>query len=507
MDPNNTEQAGNFSHKPDSMDDSSITSSEIGSVSELQQQIKALQAQLDSRAYNEQVILSSNKILQALSRRDTIEHILQLQCEQAELLHPGMHSSVLRLDDQTKQLFHIASVSLPQAYIEAINGTKIGADLGSCGAAAFSNSQVIVENIASHKNWQLFKTYALEANLHACWSQPIHSAQGKVFGTFAMYYEEPKKPSVRDLEYIEVQANIAAIVFEHKETEELLAAHQQKLAELVAEKTAKLESSIAELKDAQKQLIEAEKLAALNELVAGVAHEINTPLGITVTSISTCQDGLNNTLKAFEANNLKRSDLLRYFTNTKDLLAISMTALTRACEIVHDFKSVAVDLGSDENRKIELQQYMKEIIHTISPHYKRLPIRIEYQVDEKFEFVTHPGSLFQIISNLIQNAVMHGFEGSNSGHIWLNATVLPEQNRVRISVADDGVGMAKNILEKIFTPFFTTKRGQGGSGLGLSIVHNLVVKKLQGEIQVNSTLGKGSEFIITLPADLLSGAT
>lgn len=471
-------------------------------VAELQQQIKALEAQLHSQAYREQIILSSNKILQALSKRNNIEDILQLQCEQAELLHPDMHSSVLRLDKQTNQLFHVASVSLPQAYIDAINGVEIGDGVGSCGSAAFNNTQVIVEDIATHANWQPFKQYALDANLRACWSQPIHNAEGKVFGTFAMYYEERKTPSKRDLEYIEVQAHIAAIVFEHKETELLLAEHQERLSELVAEKTAKLEISLAELKDTQRQLIEAEKLAALNELVAGVAHEINTPLGIAITSISTCEDSLKQTLEAFEHSSLKRSDLQRYFTTTKDLQSISMTALTRASEIVRDFKSVAVDLGSNENRQINLQQYIKEIMHTISPNYKRSPIEISYQVEQNGEFVTHPGSIFQIISNLIQNSIIHGFEGREQGHVKLHANVLYAQKCVRISVADDGIGMSEPILEKIFTPFFTTKRGQGGSGLGLSIVHNLVVKKLQGDIQVKSTLGKGSEFIITLPLDL-----
>lgn len=503
---NNIDKSLNSDHGVDFKSKSDAVLSESTSVAELHLHIKALEAQLNSQEYREQIILSSNKILQALSKRNKIENILQLQCEQAELLHPGMHSSVLRLDDKTQQLFHVASVSLSNDYINVINGVKIGAEIGSCGAAAYSNSQVIVENIATHPNWQAFKKYALDANLQSCWSQPIHNSNGKVFGTFAMYYEAPKKPSQRDLEYIEVQANIAAIVFEHKETEALLAKHQDKLSELVAEKTAKLEVSLADLKNAQRQLIEAEKLAALNELVAGVAHEINTPLGIAVTSISTCEESLKQIIKAFETETLKRSDLLRFLNNSKDLQSISMKALSRASEIVRDFKSVAVDLGSNENRKIELQQYIKEIMHTISPHYKRLPIKIEYHVEQKFEFITHPGSLFQIVSNLIQNSIKHGFDGREHGNIWLKATVLPSKKHVKISVADDGIGMSKNILANIYTPFFTTKRGKGGSGLGLSIVHNLVVKKLQGDIQVNSTLGKGTEFIITLPTDLIGSA-
>ena len=234
---------------------------------------------LEDQKYQSQVTKSSNLILEALSRGADISEVLNLQCQEAEKLHPGMHASVLRLNRETGQLFHQASVSIQQAYIDAINGVEIGPEIGSCGRAAFIKELVIVEDINTHPFWAAFKDLALAAGLQACWSHPIKDSQGRVYGTFAMYYEQPQLPSDRDLEYINTQAKVSALVFEHREMQAELLLHQEKLSELVAEKTHQLEVSHQELQTTQKQLFEAEKYSAMNEMVAGLAHEINTPLG------------------------------------------------------------------------------------------------------------------------------------------------------------------------------------------------------------------------------------
>ena len=195
---------------------------------------------------------------------------------------------------------------------------------------------------------------------------------------------------------------------------------------------------------------------------------------------------------------MKKSVLTDCFDYLKESHVIGMNSLNRASEIVNDFKSVAVDLGSNDSRNVELQSYIKEVLHTISPNYKRLPYNISSVVDKKIEIFTHPGSIFQVISNLVHNAINHGMEGREEGTVCVTASAM-ENDKVLLEIADDGNGMPEEIANNVFTPFFTTKRNEGGSGLGLSIVHNLVTQKLRGQIELDTAPGQGARFKVLLP--------
>ena len=465
---------------------------------ELKATVDELTSLLESQKYQSRVANSSNKILKALSRGASLDEVLTLQCLEAEELSPGMHASILRLDREKGQLFHQAAISISQDYLNAINGVEIGPEVGSCGRAACLNEQVIVEDINTHPSWQSFKDVAIDAGLQACWSQPINDSQGKVYGTFAMYYEVPQSPCKRDLEFIETQAQISALVFEHHEMQAELMLHQEKLSELVAEKTLELKTSHEELQTTQKQLFEAEKYTAMNEMVAGLAHEINTPLGIAVTSLSMAKDRLDKTISAFQSTGLKKSDLIDCFDYISESHTIGMNSLNRASEIVNDFKSVAVDLGSNEYRTVELKSYIKEVMHTISPTYKRLPFNICSSVEQKIEIYTHPGSIFQVISNLVHNAIKHALEGRENGFVCVLASPA-DTGQVMLEIKDNGKGMSQDVAKNVFTPFYTTKRNEGGSGLGLSIVHNIVTQKLKGSISLDTEPDLGTSFKILLP--------
>jgi len=241
--------------------------------------LRELQQELRQKSRNEQVLAASNQVLEYVSKGAVLEQVLTLQCTEAERLYPGMLTSVLKLSADKKQLHHCVSVSLPQFYLDAIDGVKVGEGVGSCGTAAHRKQRVIVEDINTHPFWQDFRTLAVKAGLQACWSEPIISPGGQLFGIFAMYYSEPRKPDAEDLSYIANQARLAGLVFAHDQAESVLAEQAELLESEVKIRTQELEKSLSALTNAQQQLIESEKNSAIGLLVASIAHDVNTPLG------------------------------------------------------------------------------------------------------------------------------------------------------------------------------------------------------------------------------------
>jgi GAF domain-containing protein len=188
-----------------------------------------------------------NEVLREAARGADLSKILNLLCEKSEEYNPDMKSSVLLLNEENSTLHPMASVSLPDAYCQALDGVTIGIGVGSCGTAAFSKERVIVEDINTHPYWAQYKELALGAGLQACWSEPIIGADGKVFGTFAMYYETPKKPTHDDINFIETSANLAAVVFESGLARQKLVDANAKLNQTVDERNQQLQEANKEL--------------------------------------------------------------------------------------------------------------------------------------------------------------------------------------------------------------------------------------------------------------------
>jgi signal transduction histidine kinase len=266
------------------------------------------------------------------------------------------------------------------------------------------------------------------------------------------------------------------------------------LRELEA-RTLELQANNDALKDTQSQLVHAEKMASLGTLVAGVAHEINTPLGIAVTATSQVireKDGLK---EAVIAGQLSRTKLNDYIETADQGLSITFNNLTRAADLVASFKQVAVDQNSEQPREIELALYVEDILRSLDPILKSARISITRNLPPGMKLTLQPGALAQIITNLVQNAANHAFTGMTDPRMTIEAAW--ESNRaVTITVADNGVGMPADVRARAFDPFFTTQRGSGGTGLGLHIVHNLVSEALKGTINLSSELGVGTTFTI-----------
>ena len=238
-------------------------------------------------------------------------------------------------------------------------------------------------------------------------------------------------------------------------------------------------------------------MAALGGLVAGIAHEINTPIGIGVTAASLIADKTQSLTNAIKNGSLKRSDLEKFMDSLQQSSMIVMSNLNRAAELIQSFKQVAVDQSSEERRSFNLKAYLEEVLLNLQPKLKRTKINVQIDCADNIILDSFPGLISQITTNLVMNSLIHAYDPNDNGTILF---VISEQNqRLIFEFSDDGKGISSDNIGKIFDPFYTTKRGQGGSGLGLHIVYNLVTQKLQGSITCESQVGVGTKFIIQIP--------
>ncbi len=282
-----------------------------------------------------------------------------------------------------------------------------------------------------------------------------------------------------------------------KDLNQELKSHKEELEYKVAERTNELSYTIENLKNTRNQLVSTEKMASLGRLVAGISHEINTPLGVCVTAVSCLEQNYIHFKTACLEGQLSKRYLNSYLEDTEEGLTLVLNNLTRASGLVQSFKQVSVDQSNNNYRDFDVLDYMQEIAASLKPHIKASGHRFMVDCPEALKMYANPGAISQVFTNLIMNSVLHGFEEREQGLMTLN--IFEDGEDVIFDYKDDGVGMGNDVVEKIFEPFFTTKLGQGGSGLGMHIVYNLVTVTLEGSIECKSTLGEGTRFIIRLP--------
>lgn len=293
-------------------------------------------------------------------------------------------------------------------------------------------------------------------------------------------------------------------VTERKRAEEEIRSLNQQLEQRVRERTAELQEtnlalrhSLDRLKITQEQLIQAEKSVALAGLVAGIAHEINNPVGIGITSASYLEEKTHELKTLYEQGNMTRSALEKYLQSTEETALILLRNLQRAADQVRSFKQVAVDQTISEKRRFNLKTYLDDLMLSLYPKFRHTQYTITIQCPEDLEVVSYPGAFSQILTNLVINTLIHGFDQQSQGNIGL--TVRTTETGLQLEYSDNGRGMAPEERSRAFDAFYTTKRGQGGTGLGLHIVYNLVTQRLGGEIVCESTPGKVTTFLMRLP--------
>ena len=275
---------------------------------------------------------------------------------------------------------------------------------------------------------------------------------------------------------------------------------------LIEAKVLKLNAELeARVELRTRELVQSEKMAALGGLVAGVSHELNTPIGNALVVSSAMHDRVLKFQDLVSRNELKRSTLERFMADSLEGSELVQRSLQRASELVHSFKQVAVDQSSERQRVFGLNEVVREIIATLKPNLKKLPWTLEIDIPPDITMHSFPGSLGQVVINLVMNAALHAFDGRTQGLISVTGRQLDAET-VQLVFADDGVGMTADIVGRIFDPFFTTRMGQGGSGLGLAIVHQMVTQVLQGRVRVESSPHEGSRFILDLARSIAQPA-
>ena len=260
------------------------------------------------------------------------------------------------------------------------------------------------------------------------------------------------------------------------------------------------EQALTELRVAQESLIQAETMASLGQLVAGVAHEINTPIGIGLTAASHIGEQAQMLRDRFDGGALRKSDFIEFLDGLGESARLLMANIDRAASLVQSFKQVAVDQSSGDRRHFDLAGYIEEILFSLRPRLKRTRLTVTVDCADDLTMDSYPGALSQVLTNLVINAIVHAYGDGGTGTICITAQADGD-GTIRLDFIDDGAGIAPEHLSKVFEPFFTTKRGQGGSGLGLHIVFNTITGPLGGTVSVQSSLGQGTRFTMRLPRE------
>ncbi len=313
---------------------------------------------------------------------------------------------------------------------------------------------------------------------------------------FALEQEVAKKTSTLSSTLLRMEVQQKEMLTQQKQlTEEN---NRRRKTETTLMNTNKdLKSSIHELSKAQDRLLEAEKMSSLGQLSAEVSHEINTPIGISITSTSYLSDIINKLNQDINDKKLSKRTIDLFIANAKQSVALLSNNLQRSAELITSFKQVAVDQTNDKVRIICVAKYLDEIIQSIHPKLKKTTHRIKVNCDPHIEIYTHPGAIAQIIINLLINSIIHGFNDINRGEMTIDISL--ENHQLIIDYRDNGIGLKPDELAQLFNAFYTTKGDKGGTGLGTHIIKNLVEDTLNGSIYAKSEIGQGLSYQITIP--------
>ena len=389
-------------------------------------------------------------------------------------------------------LYHEQQSEFSIAYfVDEIDGDRVG--------LRFPFGRGLTSYVVQTRQAQLFSRERLErmsasgeieilGNLSAySWMGAPLLADEQMFGVMIIQSYHPELCYTEaDLELLSFVASHVAAAFSRLQYSQALANTNQEL-----------KATLQALTTAQSELINQETLASLGRLVAGVAHEINTPLGIMVTATSHLAEEVQLTRTALQQGKLTQRMLTDFFEICDESLRILMSNSQRGAALVRSFKQVAVDQSHDEIREFNLRRYLDETLLALQPKLRLRQVKVDLQCDEDIELKTYPGAISQIITNLVVNSLTHGLENQNDGKI--NIQIHTDDHHVCMMYSDSGCGMPEENLLHLFEPFFTTRRGQGGSGLGAHIMFNLVTGLLGGQIRASSPAGQGLTYDIRFP--------
>jgi signal transduction histidine kinase len=414
---------------------------------------------LTERKRDEMLLAGEKQLLEMIARGDARAVILDALCRLVEELAGGSLASILLLDRNAGCLRHGAAPSLPAAYIEAIDGTVIGPSVGSCGTAAYRGKVVIVSDIATDPLWADFRDLALGHGLRACWSTPILSSEGRVLGTFAIYYREPRSPSPYDHNVIEQITHLASIAVEREQAEEAL-------------------------RQAQADLAHVSRVTTMGELTASLAHEVNQPIAATITDARTCLRWLTRDDPDVEEARAAASRVVK--------------GVTRAADIISRIR-LLFQKGTPERELVDINEVIREMIVLLRSEATRYSVSIQPDLAADLPQVRADRVQFQqVLMNLMINGIdaMKGVDGRRDLAIKSQRS---ENEHLLVSISDTGVGLPPQQADQIFNAFFTTKLH--GTGMGLSISRS-IVESHGGRLWAVDNSSRGATFHLTLPIDV-----
>ena len=450
-------------------------------------------------------------LLEMVARGDPLRATLDKLMLLIEMQTDGVYCSVMLLAEDGLHIRTGSGPSLPPDYLQALEGLAIGPAAGSCGTALYLKQPVIVTDIEHDPLWLPYRQLAMPHGLRACWSIPIVFDRDTVLGTFAMYYKEVRSPSAADRHLIELATHLAGIAIARARHEEELGRHRVHLEQLVTARTTELTlakeqaemasdelaTALDNLSMTQDELVRRDKLAALGALVAGVAHELNTPVGNSLMVASTMSER-TAALRAELPSGLRRSALDTYLNQAAEADTILLRNLNRVAELVANFKRLAVDARGTERRDFLLGELVAELLPALLAASGQSGVTVRHEVAAGLAMDSYPGPLSQALGNLFENSLLHGLAERRGGTITLRGW-RTEQGEIALALSDDGVGIPAEHQAHVYDPFFTTRLGAGGSGLGLHITYNIVTGILGGRIELDSASGRGTTFTLLLP--------
>lgn len=371
--------------------------------------------------------------------------------------------------------------------------------------AALDQGRAIVagDAVANPATSEFAEGYLKPLNIAAMLDAPIRHL-GQMTGIICCEHRGSTRDwTSEEVAFVSALADLygRAISAEQRNTyEHQLKGINEQLESKVKERTQWLEDALRNLTHTQAKLIESEKLASVGRMVSGLAHEINTPLGIAVTSASYCETELKQMERLYHQKELGEEEFTQFLLKFTEGLHLVSHNLNRAANLVQNFKLSGAIQTSAEEEEFDLNACLELVIKSLQPLLKTHQLKCHFASDIPIRMNSYPGAIAQVLTNLVTNSINHGFSHLPNGEI--NLHIATHNDQLHLSYSDNGSGIAPDIQGKIFEPFFTTARKTGGSGLGLAIVHNLVTQKLQGSIALQSPLGVGASFVITLPLDV-----
>jgi len=349
----------------------------------------------------------------------------------------------------------------------------------------------------------------IDMNIQGYVGAPLHDSHGNVMGLIVALHEKEILNQDRVVTIFELFAGRISAEIERTEREAEFNLLTKSLENKVTERTSSLMTALEQLELTQKEIIAKEKMASLGLLVAGVAHEINSPLGVAILGASIVEEASGKLNEKLNNGILSKEDLTDGFTTIADSIKAMNFNLNRAAKLIHSFKEVAVDRSIDDIREFTVSTWLHELTSSLKPMLNKKSISLSLSLPEQqVVMTTCTSKLAQVLSNLIANASIHAFpESVENKNKVIKITIEELDEKVHIAIGDNGVGINKKNINLLFDPFFTTKRNEGSTGLGLSIIHNIMTGSLQGSIDVKSNADQGSEFRVILPKVIVTQAT